>query len=231
MPAERLPHLFKKFSRIGGDEWEKKAGPGGGAGPGPRHLRGDSGDPRGRIWAESDGPGLGKRSPSPYRRWKRPRPFLLNSRYAPVGWDGRRTRILVEDDDPQTLRYVRDALTEVGYAEVATGDPEEALGIVAAGDVPVIFLSAYDREELIVRAFDMGAEDYVVKPFSPTELATRVRAALRRRAVSEQSEPYVLGDLTIDHAERRVTLGGRPVELMAIEYRCSPSFRLTPGGC
>ncbi len=102
---------------------------------------------------------------------------------------------------------------------------------MAAGDVPVIFLSAYGREELIVRAFDMGAENYVVKLFSPTELATRIRAALRRRAVSEQSELYVLGDLTIDHAERRVTLGGRPVELMAIEYRCSPSFRPTPGRC
>ena len=74
-------------------DWRRRVGEesrtaGAGPGPGPRHLRGDSGDPRGRIWAESDGPGLGTRSPSPYRRWKRPRPFLLNSRYAPVGWDG-----------------------------------------------------------------------------------------------------------------------------------------------
>ena len=91
--------------------------------------------------------------------------------------------------------------------------------IVAVGDVPVIFLSAYGRDELIARAFDMGAVDYVVKPFSPTELAARIRAALRKREVSEPSEPYVLGDLTIDYAERVVTLAGRPVELMAIEYR------------
>ena len=61
--------------------------------------------------------------------------------------------------------------------------------------------------------------DYVVKPFSPTELAARIRAALRKREVSEPSEPYVLGDLTIDYAERVVTLAGRPVELMAIEHR------------
>ena len=65
----------------------------------------------------------------------------------------------------------------------------------------------------------MGAVDYVVKPFSPTELAARIRAALRKREVSEPSEPYVLGDLVVDYADRRVTLAGRPVELMAIEYR------------
>ena len=48
-------------------------------------------------------------------------------------------------------------------------------------DVPVIFLSAYGREEQIARALEMGADDYVVKPFSPTELAARIKAALRRR--------------------------------------------------
>ena len=61
--------------------------------------------------------------------------------------------------------------------------------------------------------------DYVVKPFSPTELAARIRAALRRRAASEPPEPYVHGALTIDYAARRVTLGGRPVPLVAMEYR------------
>ena len=91
--------------------------------------------------------------------------------------------------------------------------------ILEMADVPVIFLSAYGRDELIARAFDTGAVDYVVKPFSPTELAARIRVALRKREVSEPSEPYVLGDLTIDYADRRVTLAGRPVELMAIEYR------------
>ncbi len=64
----------------------------------------------------------------------------------------------------------------------------------------------------------MGAADYVVKPFSPTELLARIRAALRRREVPKPSEPYMLGDLTIDYDERRVTLAGRPVELTAKEY-------------
>ena len=85
--------------------------------------------------------------------------------------------------------------------------------------MPVIFLSAYGREDLIARAFDNGAVDYVVKPFSATELAARIRAALRRRETPEPVEPYVLGDLTIDYAERTVTLAGEPVPLVAMEYR------------
>ena len=64
-------------------------------------------------------------------------------------------------------------------------------------DVPVIFLSAYGQDQVIARAFDMGAADYVVKPFSPAELAARIRAALRRPAVPVHDapvDPYVLGD-------------------------------------
>ena len=85
--------------------------------------------------------------------------------------------------------------------------------------MPVIFLSAYGRDQLIASAFDMGVVDYAVKPFSPTELAARIRAALPKRAASEPTEPYVLSDLTIDYAERRVTVAGRPVQLTAVEFR------------
>ena len=88
-------------------------------------------------------------------------------------------------------------------------------------DVPVIFLSVNGQEEIIARAFEKGADDYVVKPFSPTELVARIKAALRKREApewAEPSEPYVFGELTIDYAERRVTLAGRPVQLTAIEY-------------
>ena len=69
-------------------------------------------------------------------------------------------------------------------------------------DVPVIFLSAYGQDEVIARAFGLGAADYVVKPFSPTELAARIRAALRKRGapeLAEPSRPYVRGDLTIEY--------------------------------
>jgi two-component system KDP operon response regulator KdpE len=153
------------------------------------------------------------------------------------------------DDDPQTLRYVRDALTRAGYAPTVTGDPEEVsrlmrevaphlvlLDLVLPGsggielmervreiaDVPVIFLSAYGQDEVIARAFDEGAADYVVKPFSPTELAARIRAALRQRGapeLAEPSRPYVRGDLTIEYPQRRVTVAGRTVALTIIEYR------------
>lgn len=77
----------------------------------------------------------------------------------------------------------------------------------------------YGHDEFIARAFDMGASDYVVKPFSPTELSARIRAALRRQETPEPSEPYVLGDLTIDYAKRRVVLSGRPLRLMPTKYR------------
>ena len=150
------------------------------------------------------------------------------------------------DYNPQALRYVSDALTNAGYTPVVTGDPGETLRLVdrekpdlvlldlmlpgvdgialmgdilAMADVPVIFLSAYGRDELIVRAFDMGAVDYVVKPFSPSELAAMIRAALRTREASEPSEPYVLGGLVVNYGERRATLAGGPLQLMAIEDR------------
>ena len=83
---------------------------------------------------------------------------------------------------------------------------------------PGIELSAYGREEVVDRAFEMGAVDYVVKPFSPTELTARIKSALRRRVTVEPSEPYVLGDLTIDYGKRRVSLAGRRVQPAPTEY-------------
>ena len=80
--------------------------------------------------------------------------------------------------------------------------------IVEIEVVLAIFISAYGRENLIARSFDHGAADYVVKPFSPTELTARIRAARRRREVSQPLEPYVHGYLTIDFAQRRATLAG-----------------------
>ncbi len=81
--------------------------------------------------------------------------------------------------------------------------------------MPVIFISAYRRDETVAQAFEAGAVDYIAKPFSPTELVARVRAALRRHA---EPEPFVLGELAIDFAQRRVTVGEEDVHLTATEY-------------
>jgi len=158
----------------------------------------------------------------------------------------KQTRILVVDDDPRTLRYVRDALTKAGFTPLVTGDSEEALSLfetdrpelvlldlmlpgddgielmkrfLVIAEVPVIFLSGYDRDETIARAFDLGASDYVVKPFSSTELLARIRAALRRQERPKQIEPFVAGELMIHYGERRVTLAGDEVQLTTTEYR------------
>ena len=91
-----------------------------------------------------------------------------------------------------------------------------------AADLPVIFLSAYGQEQYLGGAFEMGAADYIVKPFSPIELTTRIEAALHNLAdqgAAEPSEPYVNGDLTVDYASRNVTIADRPVDLTALEYR------------
>ena len=82
-------------------------------------------------------------------------------------------------------------------------------------DLPVIFISGYGRDETIARAPEAGAADYIVKPFSPTELTARIRTALRRQA---EPEPNLLGDLAIHYEERRVSAAGRPVQLTATEY-------------
>ena len=93
-------------------------------------------------------------------------------------------------------------------------------------DLPVIFISAYRRDETVVKALEAGAVDYLAKPFSPTELVARVRAALRRR---DEPEPFVLGALAIDYGQRRVTVGGEEVELTATEYELLRLLSLDAG--
>ena len=98
--------------------------------------------------------------------------------------------------------------------------------VAELADLPVVFISGYGRDENVARALEAGAADYIVKPFSPTELAARVGAALRRVA---RPEPFALGELGIQYEARRVTVAGREVELTATEYELLRVLSLNAG--
>ena len=249
LSSELLPTLFRKFSRIDGDDQRRGLAS---TGMGLVICKGIVEAHGGRIWAESDGPGLGARFTltlpvaAEGDRLDTARPLGTAGRSRRPGRGG--IRVLVVDDDPQTLRYVRVALSDAGYDSIVTGDPAQVASLVEKekphlvlldlifpgidgidlletvpelSEIPVIFLSAYGRDQIIARALEAGAADYVVKPFSPTELVARIQTALRRRTSpgwAEPSAPFVLGDLTIDYAERRVYVAGRAVQLTSIEY-------------
>ncbi len=253
VPPELLPHLFRKHTRVGGSDRGI-----GGSGLGLAICKGLVETHGGRIRAESGGEGLGACFTFTIPVAERIRTgatggFGLNSpRSAPEG--SGQTQILVVDDDPQTLRYVRDALVAEGYSPFMTGDPDEVPHLVTKEQpdlvlmdmmlpgtdgielmeripemdrLPVIFISGYGRDELIARALEMGAADYIVKPFSPTELVARVQAALRRREDAPRS--FQLGELTIHYEDRRVALAGDPVRLTALEYELLRALSVNAG--
>ena len=249
VPVDLLPHLFKTFSRFGGVDRGSLID---GSGLGLAVCKGIVEAHGGRIWAESDGLGEGARFTftlpvlDPETLASGGRRLALSAPSERQAGD--KVRVLAVDDDPQALRYIRDALVKAGYEPVLTGNPEEALRLTSEErpdlilldlmfpgidgielmkeilewqEIPVIFLSAYGQEDVVARAFDLGASDYMVKPFSPTELAARIRAALRKRSRMEQvdaPEPYLAGDLHIDYTLRRVNVAGGAVQLTPTEY-------------
>lgn len=155
-------------------------------------------------------------------------------------------RILVIDDEPQIHRFLGPALDAAGYEPVradsaAAGlkeiarkapdavvldlglpdlDGKEALAKARAFyEGPILILSARDRETEKIDALDMGADDYVEKPFGVGELLARLRVALRHRLRDEGAEPVVsAGDLSIDLIKRLVTRNGEPIRLSPREY-------------
>jgi len=160
----------------------------------------------------------------------------------------KKTKVLIVDDEPQILRALRAGLTAHGYDVVSAADGEEALDKAATelpdavildlnmprlsglqvckslrewSAVPIIVLSVRDAERDKVTALDLGADDYLTKPFGTDELLARLRAALRHATQgANPTEPVVhVGNVTIDLARHVVKRGEEEVRLTATEYK------------
>lgn len=155
-------------------------------------------------------------------------------------------RILVVDDEPQIQRFLKLGLTAGGFAVTAAMTGGEAIRMIAAtapdlvlldlglpdldgkdvirqarafSAVPIIVVSARDREAEKIEAFDLGADDYVNKPFGIGELLARIRTALRHRLARQaELERITAGEVEIDLAHRRVRRAGEEVHLSPKEY-------------
>ncbi|HEX9036942.1 MAG TPA: response regulator transcription factor [Ktedonobacterales bacterium] len=164
----------------------------------------------------------------------------------------KKTVILIADDDPQILRLVARNLQLEDYEVVTATDGQEALDFIEArpfdlaildvmmprmdgftvaarvrefSSVPIVIVTARGQDQDKIRGLDLGADDYLTKPFSVEELLARVRSVLRRSRFSTSTDgqnlrPIVsVGDLAIDFAQHRVMRGERELELTPIEYR------------
>jgi len=165
--------------------------------------------------------------------------------------------ILVVDDEPKIARLARDYLEHAGYAVLTAGDGTAAvqsvrtrhpdlvvldlglpgldgLGVLrairASGSTPVVVLTARDTELDKLLGLELGADDYVTKPFSPRELVARVRAVLRRsERAAEVGDRIVVGDLALDVPRMRATVAERPVDLTPTEFSLLATMARDPG--
>jgi two-component system KDP operon response regulator KdpE len=170
-----------------------------------------------------------------------------------VGDEG---RVLVIEDDPSLVKVLVPALTARGYAADAAATGTDGLRISASTDPdlvildlglpdrdgldvcaelrrwyqnPIVVLSADGSEDRKVRALDLGADDYVTKPFSTPELLARVRVALRNRKLRVADDLISVGDLTVDVAAHQVAVGGVPVDLTRQELQLLVLLARSPG--
>lgn len=157
------------------------------------------------------------------------------------------SRILIVDDEPQIRKFLEISLTAYGYEVEQAASGEEALRVCAVkqpelvildlglpgisghdviarirewSQVPIIVLSVREGESEKVKALDLGAADYITKPFGVGELMARVRATLRAQAGGGQHEKSAIdvGDLRIDLALRRITIAGEEIKLTKREF-------------
>jgi DNA-binding response OmpR family regulator len=166
-------------------------------------------------------------------------------------------RVLVVDDEESMLKIIRYALEEAGFRVETAGDAETAEGLVpsfrpdlivldvmlpgesgleftkslrATSTVPVIMLSAKSEEIDKILGLELGADDYVTKPFSPRELTSRVRAHLRRiDAPVSQANGHVVGELRVDPDSHQVFMRGSAVHLTTTEFQILELLARAPG--
>lgn len=251
IPSEALPQLFRKFSRLHDEGERGLLGTGLGLAickgiieaHGGRIWAQSPGEDKGATFSFTLPVATAPPVPS------LPGAAQEAGHLGRVSRPGKGTHILALDDDLHTLRYLRRLLDEAGYEAIVTSDPSEAIKLVELEEpdlvlldlmlprtsgfdliqrirefsgVPVIFLTARETDEDRVRGLRLGADDYIVKPFSSSELLARIETVLRRSSFAGQVEgeaPVTLGDLTIDFAGRQVTIGGRAVSLTPTEYK------------
>jgi DNA-binding response OmpR family regulator len=164
--------------------------------------------------------------------------------------------ILVVDDEPKIVRLVADYLTDAGFAVATARSGDEALmrartespdlvvldlglpgldgldvtrALRRSGDLPIIMLTARDDETDRIIGLELGADDYVTKPFSPRELVARVRAVLRRHSTAGTVEQLHAGDLVLDIPRMRLSRAGEPIELTATEFALLAAMARRPG--
>jgi DNA-binding response OmpR family regulator len=171
----------------------------------------------------------------------------------------RKPCILIADDEPAIRKFIRANLEARGYETILAGDGNEAIAALEKempdlmildivmpkmngfevcrrvrewSQIPIIILSARGSEMDKVKCLEMGADDYITKPFGVDELVARVKAVIRRVQASRETTDmpcYNYGDLSVDFAKHLVTLGGENVKLTATEYRMLSYLAMNAG--
>lgn len=159
------------------------------------------------------------------------------------------TKILVVDDESETREFLAEVLREHGFETKAVESGNEILSVLSSftphlvlldyslpgksgveiikilrasetyHQLPIIMVTGLDREDEKVAALELGADDYVVKPFSSKELAARIRAVLRRAPLEEGGEKLEIGEIAVDLRSHKVVAGGSEIHLTLTEFR------------
>ncbi len=166
-------------------------------------------------------------------------------------------KILVVDDEPKIIQLTQDYLENAGFSVMNAGNGERALTVIQVekpdlvvldlglpgmdgldvcrsirktSNLPIIMLTARDEETDKLIGLELGADDYITKPFSPKELVARVRSVLRRSELAQEEREVIrVGDVTLDLPRMRVIVGGEEIELTATEFQLLQTLASQPG--